>query len=350
MRFGTITAFWRAILHTVSSEYGTGHYENRISSMMNQSLDTVAYKYDALGRRVSENMSSWLHGDDNYNFTYDGRDVLREDELGSVTTYRNGPGVDNKLSQDNYAGTQYFIQDHLGSTVGLADPGGSLTAQTNYDSFGNATNAYFPTRYQFTGRERQSLFGLQYFRARWYDPNLGRFISEDPIGLTGGINQYAYVGNNPLNFTDPLGLFPDGPVNYLRNPFDSQHWVLNGLSNSMSDLLGLDHVARWGWTIGDYRCSDSERFGAGAKLVRWTGFQIFGGRLIGKGLGAVGKGVGRYLGKFGDAAEDAAGGQEIPLSHLRRAIFEATWLNLPVKIRWIHRRIMCFRNGSRMIF
>ena len=64
-----------------------------------------------------------------------------------------------------------------------------------------------------TRRHRQR-HGLQYFRARWYDPNLGRFISEDPIGLNGGINQYAYVGNNSLNATDPLGLWPDGYDGY----------------------------------------------------------------------------------------------------------------------------------------
>jgi RHS repeat-associated protein len=49
--------------------------------------------------------------------------------------------------------------------------------------------------------------GLYYVRNRWYDPVMNRFVSEDPIGLTGGINMYAYVGNNPLNARDPLGLF-----------------------------------------------------------------------------------------------------------------------------------------------
>lgn len=63
------------------------------------------------------------------------------------------------------------------------------------------------TRYGFTGRERDSLSGLQYNRARFYDPQLGRFISEDLIGLSGGINKFAYVSNNPQNATDPSGLY-----------------------------------------------------------------------------------------------------------------------------------------------
>ena len=71
-------------------------------------------------------MSSRIHSDDNFNYTYDGQDVLREDRLGSITTYQNGPGIDNKISQNNWAGTQYFIQDHLGSTTGLADANGDL--------------------------------------------------------------------------------------------------------------------------------------------------------------------------------------------------------------------------------
>ena len=64
-------------------------------------------------------------------------------------------------------------------------------------------------RYLFTGREYQPLFGIQYSRARWYDPNLGRFMSEDPIGFKGGdINLYGYVWNSPQRFTDPTGLSP----------------------------------------------------------------------------------------------------------------------------------------------
>lgn len=62
------------------------------------------------------------------------------------------------------------------------------------------------TRYTYTGREADAEVGLMYYRARWYDPQLGRFLSEDPIGLDGGMNMYSYVGNNPINFNDPSGL------------------------------------------------------------------------------------------------------------------------------------------------
>ncbi len=77
-----------------------------------------------------------------------------------------------------------------------------------YDSFGDAP-ASPRTRYTFTGRERDEFTGLYYYRARWYDAMIGRFISEDPIGFAGGdVNLYGYVKNNPVNFVDPNGTNP----------------------------------------------------------------------------------------------------------------------------------------------
>lgn len=64
------------------------------------------------------------------------------------------------------------------------------------------------TRYLYTGREYDPNTQLYYYRARWYEPQLGRFLSEDPIGFTGGINSYAYVNNNAVGEDDPLGLWP----------------------------------------------------------------------------------------------------------------------------------------------
>src|SRR4029079_19588756 len=81
---------------TLKSGNGSGSYawdyENRLSSMMNENLDTATYTYDALGRRVSENISSWLHGNSDIKFMYDGQDVMLDDSLGSLTKYQNAPG------------------------------------------------------------------------------------------------------------------------------------------------------------------------------------------------------------------------------------------------------------------
>ncbi|MBK8151180.1 MAG: RHS domain-containing protein [Acidobacteria bacterium] len=102
---------------------------------------------------------------------------------------------------------RYFIADHLGSTNALTDSSGNVTSSASYDSFGNATGN-LATRYKFTGREYDDFTGLHYYRARWYDGNLGRFISEDPIGFAGGdVNLYGYVGNGPVELVDPSGLY-----------------------------------------------------------------------------------------------------------------------------------------------
>ena len=179
-------------------------YENRLTQASTRK-QTVRYAYDALGRRVRRNLAG---SRENTKYTYDGLDVVMDDNAGTQTKYLNGVGIDNKLRSTNGANVSYFLADHLGSTNGLTNSSGSLTASNSYDSFGNPTNPAFSSRYQFTGREFDSFSGLQFSRARFYDPNLGRFISEDPIGFGGGINMYAYVGNHSVMFVDPLGLFP----------------------------------------------------------------------------------------------------------------------------------------------
>jgi RHS repeat-associated protein len=183
--------------------YGFDH-ENRMAEAATRK-QKVRYKYDALGRRVSRNLGS---GKESTKFTYDGDDVLLDDNFGTLTKYLNGEGIDNKLRTQSGSDPKYFLADHLGSTNGLTDSTGALTSQTAYDSFGNRT-ASLTTRYGFTGRERDDFTGLIYYRARFYDPNLGRFISEDPIGFGGGdINLYGYVGNSPLMSRDPSGKIP----------------------------------------------------------------------------------------------------------------------------------------------
>jgi RHS repeat-associated protein len=144
---------------------------------------------------------------ENTKFIYDGQDVLIDDNAGVLTKYQNGLGIDNKLKVTSGGVSKYFLQDHLGSTIGLTNSSGAITEQTAYDSFGNATNN-LSTRYQFTGREYDSFTGLHYYRARFYDAQLGRFISEDPIKFKGGMNWYGYVDNNPTNYSDPYGLNP----------------------------------------------------------------------------------------------------------------------------------------------
>jgi RHS repeat-associated protein len=185
----------------------------------------------------------------NTKFIYDGQDVLVDDNNGTLTKYLNGVGIDNKLRVQTGSDVKYFLTDHLGSTNGLSDASGNIASAASYDSFGNASGN-LSTRYQFTGREYDNFTGLHYYRARFYDARIGRFISEDPIGLAGGdINLYGYVWNSPNAFTDPSGLrggwgndFADWldekiGVAHRYWTYNEQEWVANGINNSIADIF-----------------------------------------------------------------------------------------------------------------
>jgi RHS repeat-associated protein len=182
----------------------TWDYENRLKQASLAVGVTVNYSYDALDRCIQRTSSS----SGTARFVYDGADVLRDlDSSGSaVADYLNALGIDNKLRQTVSNTTSYFLTDHLGTTRSLADSTGNISSVLAYDSFGNAISGSPVTRYTYTGREIDSDSSLMYYRARWYDAETGRFISEDPIGFLGGINLYGYVGNNPISYSDPFGL------------------------------------------------------------------------------------------------------------------------------------------------
>jgi RHS repeat-associated protein len=96
----------------------------------------------------------------------------------------------------------------MGSIAEASNDAGTLVASRQYDAWGNLESGADQPGYAFTGREWDPETGLYYYRARYYDPKVGRFISEDPIGFLGGDNFFAYVGNRPGGTRDPLGLLP----------------------------------------------------------------------------------------------------------------------------------------------
>ncbi len=170
---------------------------------------TARFKYDPLGRRVEK-----VAGGKTYRYVYDGIDILRETitDGATTTTYRyvHGPGIDEPLARQHIetATLHYYHADGLGSIVRMTDSSRQAVLSRQYDAWGNPEAGVSAPGFAFTGREWDPETGLYYYRARYYDPTVGRFISEDPIGFRGGINFYAYVAGSPVNTVDPDGLVP----------------------------------------------------------------------------------------------------------------------------------------------
>ncbi|MBI1187738.1 MAG: hypothetical protein GC206_10505 [Alphaproteobacteria bacterium] len=177
---------------------------------------SVTFAYDALDRRISKAVDP--DGDGPAvptieRFVYDGDQVaLRFDGQGKLTNRTlYGPAVDMLLAEEDAAGTlTWALTDHLGSVRDLVDSAGTRVGHITYDGFGQvveATGRAADTPFGYTGREIDRETGLNYYRARYYDAAVGRFLSEDPLGFDAeDPNLTRYVGNAPTQRIDPMGL------------------------------------------------------------------------------------------------------------------------------------------------
>lgn len=116
--------------------------------------------------------------------------------------------IDEPLAELRSNATSYYEADGLGSVTSLTTSAGALGNTYVYDSFGKVTGSSgsITNRFEYTGREFDSETGLYYYRARYYDPTAGRFLSEDPTHFEGGKNFYVYAVSDPVNGIDPFGL------------------------------------------------------------------------------------------------------------------------------------------------
>jgi RHS repeat-associated protein len=180
-------------------------FENRLSSVtLPNGGGVVSFRYDPMGRRIQKTTSSGAT-----EYLYDGANIVSELNVSGsvVASYMQGAGIDEPLAMKRGGYIAYYHVDGLGSTTSLSGTTGKPVATYVYDAFGNTTateGIFNPFRY--TGREQDPETGLYYYRARYYDPNIGRFVSEDPIRFFAGINFYEYGFNDPVDSTDPSGL------------------------------------------------------------------------------------------------------------------------------------------------
>lgn len=192
----------------------------QLASSTHQNGSVNTFGYDMFGERSAKNGST-------------------------LVSFGGNRGGDLTVGLDSFVQTESgakVIQNHRGDISALSSADGTGAGRV-YDPYGNLLNAWTagtgtaPTSvYGFTGAEELGngqTTDLVYMRARYYHPGLGRFISQDPIGFAGGTNLYAYCGNDPINFTDPLGLSP-------------MSGFLTDLANFGNDMGAFVDPAAWG--------------------------------------------------------------------------------------------------------
>lgn len=277
------------------TEYVWDH-RNRLTSVIERTsagtkTQQVDYIYDAFdqltGKRFATQFNATTGAVTNWSryevFVWaDGQEALRfVDSDGQVTAqparlanrYLWSTAVDQLLADEQYAvgsgpaansvtpsaaqgNTLWALTDHLGSVRDLVDNNGVIREHNVYDSFGRLVREVdyntagtaiastdptaVDTLFGYTGRMLDQHTGLQYNRARWYDTNTGRWLSQDPIGFgAGDANLYRYVGNRPSTHRDPSGFveewWRDSGWDYV-NPFAYSAWVGNGIGHGLSGL------------------------------------------------------------------------------------------------------------------
>jgi RHS repeat-associated protein len=168
------------------------------------------FVYDALGRRLIRReyiwqRSAWLQVDE-VRYVWLGMSVLQErNAANNVRVTYTG-----RLAREDANSTCFYFSDGNGNLSSLIDSSGNIKARYRYDSFGNllskSGSLADANLIRFSGKKYHANSGLYYYGFRLYAPNLQRWLNEDPIGLSGGMNLHALVGNDPINVTDPFGL------------------------------------------------------------------------------------------------------------------------------------------------
>jgi RHS repeat-associated protein len=202
-----------------TTQKGSQQFSYNFRNQLVRSIDggsTIMLKYDPLGRRIEK-----IGSGNTIKFYYVGSQVI-EERNGSdlvLKQYIYGNGIDELLRLDVYSGatsTPYYVHTNdIGSTTAITDANGALVERVSYDTFGLPSfsdasgqpiaSSSIGNNILFQGREYDFELNLYNYRARYYDPIMGRFLQTDPVGYQDSMNLYQGMNMNPGNFLDPLG-------------------------------------------------------------------------------------------------------------------------------------------------
>jgi len=207
-------------------------FENRLTDVSFSDM-VVHYKYDPFGRRIEKNVDGTIT-----KYVYDGPNIVTQydGDWNVQGKYLFTLDIDDPLMVQQGENVYYYHKDGLGSVVNLTDSSQSIVKGYTYKSFGDiySETGSVVQPFTFTGREYDAESGLYYYRARYYDPRAGRFLTKDPIGFLGGdVNLYRYVWNSSTNWIDPFGLSPIGWIVKLSK---TSQKVIKGYSQKLKQL------------------------------------------------------------------------------------------------------------------
>ena len=188
------------------------------------------YAYDGFGRRRVRKEFTWSGGSwaqtNEVHYVYDGMVVIQERDSNNVPlvsytrgvdlsgTMQGAGGIGGLLARTDASGNAFYHADGNGNITAMMDGAGNEVSKYLYDSYGNMLGMWGSlapaNTYRYSSKEIDARSGLYYYGYRYYEPNFQRWPNRDPIEEDGGINLYEYVGNNPINFYDPYGLYSWG--------------------------------------------------------------------------------------------------------------------------------------------
>ncbi len=200
--------------------------ENQLTNVTVTGQWQEAYVYDGMNRRRITRQYIWQSGawalTNETRFIYDGNVVIQEWDSNNVAqvTYTRGldisgslqgaGGIGGLLARTDGSGSTFYHADGNGNITVLMDANQYIVARYLYDPFGRLIGKWGTLAdanvCRFSSKEWDPLSGMYYYGFRFYDPNLQRWLSRDPLGELGGINLYTCVENDPVNWIDPYGL------------------------------------------------------------------------------------------------------------------------------------------------